>query len=548
MRGENGRVVENKNKFLRRIWQILLLLLPTIASVIGFFIIYNNVFFSSQNIYDIKLYDTQGNLVASERNFIRTAEKDGIISLLSPITENLNTVSNIPEYFDKRKHFKADVSYMNTKKEYDFYFSSTDVIGYCVFDSQSYLIGESDTKKFLSSRFSESIYDSSVPPQMFTISGELVAPKAVSWKYSLASGDYAIASNYTATDKVISYDMSGSLGLSFDKAPSDCTVTITKGTNTVFEGDYEDISQLTFERGENVRVNVDALWRYSIDTDCYGSISYEFDVTVSDRADFYITGNSFSGNSFCGIFCSNVKDPSKIIFECTPDIPEKTEFRNSHGTAIALLPISRKLNIGEYVIKLTYGATTESFVIKVNKISVGVEIDLPLDYSLIKKAFSSFISDDFEELISFVGDNSSGEKMFHGKFLDYTNMGAELIAFFGDSYVTGYRNFYSYGHEYRFTDQVDACVPVLNSGKVIKVGYNDYIGNFVIVSHGCGLATWYTHLSTIDIGEGSYVVRGESVGKTGVTGLSYKENVFIMASIGDEFINPVNLCGKQYDY
>ena len=90
-------------------------------------------------------------------------------------------------------------------------------------------------------------------------------------------------------------------------------------------------------------------------------------------------------------------------------------------------------------------------------------------------------------------------------------------------------------------------MPVLNSGQVIKTGYNEQLGNYVIVSHGCGLSTWYAHLSNIDVIEGSYVVKGETVGKTGTTGLSEAENVVVFAFLYGSFIDPSEICGKSFD-
>ena len=67
------------------------------------------------------------------------------------------------------------------------------------------------------------------------------------------------------------------------------------------------------------------------------------------------------------------------------------------------------------------------------------------------------------------------------------------------------------------------------------------------MSHGCGLATWYAHLSTVDVAVGDFVVRGEAVGKTGTSGLSSVENVMIYVTLDSAFMNPQYLCGKQFD-
>ena len=43
------------------------------------------------------------------------------------------------------------------------------------------------------------------------------------------------------------------------------------------------------------------------------------------------------------------------------------------------------------------------------------------------------------------------------------------------------------------------------------------------------------------------VVKGETVGKTGTTGLSSVENVMLYVTLESSFMNPRDLCGKQFD-
>ena len=65
-----------------------------------------------------------------------------------------------------------------------------------------------------------------------------------------------------------------------------------------------------------------------------------------------------------------------------------------------------------------------------------------------------------------------------------------------------------------------APVPAANSGAVVYAGYLGIYGNTVVVDHGFGLMSLYAHLSGIDVKEGGEVARGQSVGRTGATGLA----------------------------
>ena len=94
----NIEIKKEKNSKInvKRVISVLLLILPTLLAIISFYMIYNNLYFSSSNIYDITLYGPHGELIDSERNYLRNAEKDGLVSLFSPITENFKDTVRIP--------------------------------------------------------------------------------------------------------------------------------------------------------------------------------------------------------------------------------------------------------------------------------------------------------------------------------------------------------------------------------------------------------------------------------------------------------------------
>ncbi len=319
---ENITVHTNQDKphksRARKFFLVVLLVFPTLLAIISFILVYNNLYFSPSNIYDITLYGPDGEIIDSERNFLRNAEKDGLVLLFSPITENFKDTTRIPEDFDRSNHFRAEIQYMNMKNEYDFYFSIDEMLGYCTTGINSYKLGGSDTEKFLSSRFAESLYENAKPPVMYSISGNVIEPETVSWNYRTVGKYYNSTRNYEATDEILKYDMSGALGVSFDKTPTRCTVKVFKDGDEIFAGTSEDLSYLSFEKGEVLRLEVKASWDYLTGAKYYGTTTYVFDATVNERAEFHLTGDTFAIDSFCGIFCTNVKDPSKIVFASDP--------------------------------------------------------------------------------------------------------------------------------------------------------------------------------------------------------------------------------------
>ena len=106
---QETKTLEKKSKPFKKVWLVLLLLLPTLLSFFLFYVIFNNAKNLSGDIYNIRLSDLEGNIIAEERNLISNAPKDGVISLFFPITENLTAKVQIPEFIDRTKGFVATV-------------------------------------------------------------------------------------------------------------------------------------------------------------------------------------------------------------------------------------------------------------------------------------------------------------------------------------------------------------------------------------------------------------------------------------------------------
>ena len=84
-----------------------------------------------------------------------------------------------------------------------------------------------------------------------------------------------------------------------------------------------------------------------------------------------------------------------------------------------------------------------------------------------------------------------------------------------------------------------APVEAANHGSVVFTGPLGIYGNAVIVDHGLGLCSLYAHLSEIGVKPGQSVSRGESMGRSGSTGLASGDHLHFSLLVGGEFVNPV---------
>lgn len=77
------------------------------------------------------------------------------------------------------------------------------------------------------------------------------------------------------------------------------------------------------------------------------------------------------------------------------------------------------------------------------------------------------------------------------------------------------------------------------AGTVIISAYNQYRGNYVVVSHGSGNTTTYQHLSKRSVEVGQVVAQGQVVGITGSTGVGSGPHLHFEITEGGKIIDPL---------
>ena len=82
-------------------------------------------------------------------------------------------------------------------------------------------------------------------------------------------------------------------------------------------------------------------------------------------------------------------------------------------------------------------------------------------------------------------------------------------------------------------------VPAANDGKIVWAAPLGIYGNCIVVDHGYSLQSIYAHLSEIAVKEGQMVRRGESMGKSGSTGLAGGDHLHFSMQIDGVQVNPI---------
>ena len=84
-----------------------------------------------------------------------------------------------------------------------------------------------------------------------------------------------------------------------------------------------------------------------------------------------------------------------------------------------------------------------------------------------------------------------------------------------------------------------STVPAANKGRVAFEGLLGIYGNTVLLDHGFGLFSMYSHLSEIHVQKGQIVSRGDPLGLTGSTGLAGGDHLHFSILIHQTFVNPI---------
>jgi murein DD-endopeptidase MepM/ murein hydrolase activator NlpD len=82
-------------------------------------------------------------------------------------------------------------------------------------------------------------------------------------------------------------------------------------------------------------------------------------------------------------------------------------------------------------------------------------------------------------------------------------------------------------------------VPASNQGRVAFAGENGIYGQTILLDHGFGLFSMYSHLSQMDVQMGQIVKKGEPIGRTGMTGLAGGDHLHFGMLVHHVFVNPI---------
>ncbi|PID76473.1 MAG: peptidase M23 [Deltaproteobacteria bacterium] len=91
-----------------------------------------------------------------------------------------------------------------------------------------------------------------------------------------------------------------------------------------------------------------------------------------------------------------------------------------------------------------------------------------------------------------------------------------------------------------------APVKAANHGKVVYADYLGIYGNMIMLDHGQGVFSLYSHLSQINVALGDMVEQGFVIGQTGLTGMAGGDHLHFSMLVNGVFVTPKEWLDKNW--
>ncbi|WP_446008603.1 M23 family metallopeptidase [Candidatus Electrothrix sp.] len=143
------------------------------------------------------------------------------------------------------------------------------------------------------------------------------------------------------------------------------------------------------------------------------------------------------------------------------------------------------------------------------------------------------------EKIADICKNTASEQLWQGRFLRMAGAGKAGFADQRTYYYQGEAIDYQTHLGMDIASTAKAPIEAANRGKVIFANYLGIYGNMIMIDHGQGLTSLYSHLSRIGVEPGQFVEQGEVIGNSGTTGMAGGDHLHFSMLVHGIFVTPV---------
>ncbi|AAC07601.1 M23 family metallopeptidase [Aquifex aeolicus] len=266
------------------------------------------------------------------------------------------------------------------------------------------------------------------------------------------------------------------------------------------------------------------------------SVSEESDLKLSVK-DLIFPFYKIAGNTYFSLF--------GVPIDFSPSDSIKIIAKDKVGNeSVVLVPVRiRQKHYPVYKIELK---GREKVLIPKLSSLLGEEINKSNFIQAFKKVNEDLRREN-EEKISEIGKKSEERIYWSGKFLQLKN--SKVVSLYGEKRIYTYGGKQistSYHWGYDLASVKNSPVEASNSGRVVFTGFLGIYGNTVIIDHGYGLMSIYSHLAEFRVKEGDIVKKGQIIGVTDTTGLAFGDHLHFGIMINGLPVNPIEWWDKKW--
>lgn len=404
----------------------------------------------------------------------------------------------------------------------------------------------------------EYLYEDYRLPTLTVCSGEYryaITPNGFAWSYKKADGLYYDDQLTKTSDEVISCNLFADFenDLSFSVQPSSYSLTV----HGLVDGEerYElpvtSLAGLQFTQDTLLSVEISAKWSQASNSEQYGEATYRFLALYDVPAEVEAIGASSDGAKtvtagsyvLLRALYTNENEDLSLTTDLTDDA---VHFYYDAGTqsSYAAVPVRRETEAGEYKITVTSGETVREIPVTVTALPAGGT----RTYTVSDEDYDAYLSparlEAMENTLEQLRSASDGTPHLQADLAFGLPVSGEVDLAYGSTVVIGNSAVEGTGMKtlegILYTVAEVAEVHAVQSGVCVFAGTLGAYGNAVVLDHGCGIFSYYYHLSEISVSVGDTVSRSTAIGIVGNSGYTGSEEPILhfAFSVGGEYVSP----------
>ena len=478
----------------------------------------------------------------------RTQSGEELFTLFDDITRQSSTYQSLPDGVDQSSYFLVTFYRFGVATQYRYYLSynpaSSFFVGPIGGNERVYRVSHDTAAAFINSSFGISLHEHSSLPTL-TIGDITVQPREIDW-YFRTYGSNELTRSPDSGPNSLNPISVGDIPLSFtpnfSHQPDEITIEVRDGDSLVFNtGSLTDWHNHTLSNVTNGIITIIARWEHPAYS---GQAVYVINATIHPPPTFFLAQPSVNLGELVVLNGQNVLDPTTLTITSEPAIPGLTAnfFRDGDYVRM-LIPIGLDLALFddyEHDFMLTISAegfdTNIPFTVNgktawAPSASVNVAPNRMPQAMANEHAAESFISNPYVDIFSRIQGEIEQNTDFTTRYWqniafgdgwhNTTANGALRRSNFGSFITLQSVNRRFQAHDYHFVGVSGTThATAVNNGKVVFVGNDLYLDDFVVVCHGFGLLSWYGNLRDISVEVGDILERGDNIGRSGGGGLS----------------------------